>query len=166
MLELFSRERVAAELGARSEVDSDLGRRTISEDSAHLLSKVLISKTTRRWSVRVSCSGQFGWRTRAQMLQSHSPITSTYQVVPYSSKLELRHRSGRLRCIVCCFLSRLGVLGPWKRVNCRRVYGLLRRICWLLGTRDLCPGALLPISVSSVWGLSVAKIYVDRDTHA
>ncbi len=49
MLECLPRERVAAELGAGSEVERDLGRRTIGEDSAHLFSRALISKTTKMW---------------------------------------------------------------------------------------------------------------------
>lgn len=39
MFELLHCERVAADIAARSEVDRDLGRRTISKDSAHLFSK-------------------------------------------------------------------------------------------------------------------------------
>ena len=44
MLEYLLRERVADEVGAGSEVDRDLVRRTIGEDSAYLFSKVLISR--------------------------------------------------------------------------------------------------------------------------
>jgi hypothetical protein len=44
MLELLPRERVAAEINAGSEADGNLGRRSIGEDPAHLLSRALISK--------------------------------------------------------------------------------------------------------------------------
>jgi hypothetical protein len=47
MLELFPCERVAAEIGAGSDRDRNLGRRTIGEDSSHLVSRVLISKATK-----------------------------------------------------------------------------------------------------------------------
>lgn len=50
MLKSFLRERVAAETCAESEVDRDLGRRTIGKDSAHLfILRALISTATKIW---------------------------------------------------------------------------------------------------------------------
>jgi hypothetical protein len=53
MLELFPCERVAAEIGAGGDRDRDLGRRTIGEDSAHLFSRDLISKTMKMWKWQI-----------------------------------------------------------------------------------------------------------------
>lgn len=49
MLELLLRERVAAEVGARSDVHRNLTRGTVGKDSAQLFSRHLISKMTKMW---------------------------------------------------------------------------------------------------------------------
>jgi hypothetical protein len=80
MIVSLPRERVATELDARCEMYRDLGRRTIGEDSAKLFSRIVLSKVLIRGNGRISyevrTGKNLGRRTRAQMLQSHSPIIS------------------------------------------------------------------------------------------